>query len=84
VGQGRPWPTRGWHGRSTPSSGNTHALRHLRFMPQADYRIVRVRKPCYSALGWFSFWGNSLWMQLLWWICRSAYSMVPPSKTCEG
>jgi hypothetical protein len=35
-GQGRPWPTGRWHSRSTPSSGNTRAFRHLRFVPQRD------------------------------------------------
>jgi hypothetical protein len=35
VGQGRPWPTGGWHSRSTPSSGNTRAFRHLRFVSEA-------------------------------------------------
>ena len=35
-GQGRPWPTGGWHSRSTPSSGNTCACVHLRFVPTTD------------------------------------------------
>jgi hypothetical protein len=35
-GQGRPWPAGRWHGRSTPSSGNTRAFRHLRFVPIPD------------------------------------------------
>jgi hypothetical protein len=35
-GQGRRWPTGGWHGRSTPSSGNTRAFPHLRFVPIGD------------------------------------------------
>jgi hypothetical protein len=31
-GQGRPWPSGGWHSRSSPSSGNTRAFPHLRFV----------------------------------------------------
>src|SRR5450755_1754316 len=35
-GQGRLWPAGGWHSRSIPSSGNTRAFRHLRFVPLAE------------------------------------------------
>src|SRR5450756_646013 len=36
LGQGPPWPADGWHSRSTPSSGNKRAFRHLRFVPTAE------------------------------------------------
>jgi hypothetical protein len=35
LGQGRLWPAGEWHSRSTPSSGNTRAFGHLRFVPIA-------------------------------------------------
>ena len=36
LGQGPLWPAGEWHSRSTPSSGNTRAFGHLRFVPKAD------------------------------------------------
>jgi hypothetical protein len=42
MGQGRLWPVGGWHSRSTPSSGNTRAFRHLRFVPIAALAGERV------------------------------------------
>ena len=51
LGQGRPWPTGGWHGRSTLSSGNTHALRHLRFVPVSDSCTEEVQLRAYETVG---------------------------------
>jgi hypothetical protein len=36
MGQRRLWPAGGWHSRSTPSSGNIRAFRHLHFVPTPD------------------------------------------------
>ena len=40
--KGGLWPAGGWHSRSTPSSGNTRAFRHLRFVPTA---AIPARSP---------------------------------------
>jgi hypothetical protein len=40
VGHGRLWPAGCWHGRSTPSSGNHLAARHLRFVPTTDRSYI--------------------------------------------
>src|ERR1700692_1840827 len=36
----RLWPTGGWHSRSTPSSGNTRAFPHLRFVPISEFTAL--------------------------------------------
>jgi len=39
MGHGPLWPAGRWHSRSTSSSGNHRAARHLRFVPQPEVPV---------------------------------------------
>jgi hypothetical protein len=45
LGQGRLWPAGEWHSRSTPSSGNTRAFGHLRFVPKTERSYCSFTRP---------------------------------------